>query len=73
MIAWNGECCNMRRIYMVAQAPNTTLSPPDEIQYFLDSISQYQSYKLNIFKSFIERNSLSVVWKYKEETTRGST
>jgi len=55
--AWNAESCDMRWIYQVAQAPNTTLSLPDEIQYFFDPfkvISQYRSCKLNKSKSFIE-------------------
>jgi len=57
----------MRWIYKVAQAPNTTLSLPDEIQCFLDPlkvISQYRSCKLNKSKSFIESYSLGVVRKY---------
>jgi len=51
----------------VAQVPYTTLSLPDEIQYFLyplKVISQYRSCKLNKSKSFIESYSLGAVWKY---------
>jgi len=37
----------MQWIYNMAQAPNTALSLPGEIQYFLDKvISQYRSCKL---------------------------
>ena len=70
MIAWNDKSCDMRWIYKVAQAPNTTLLLPDEIQYFLDPfkvISQYRSCKLNKFKSFIESYSLGAVWEYIKE------
>jgi len=46
MIAWNGESCDMRWIYKVAQAPNTTLSLPDKIQYFLDPFKVISQYRL---------------------------
>jgi len=58
----------MQWIYNMAQAPNTALSLPGEIQYFLDKvISQYRSCKLNKSKPFIESYSLGVVWKYRKE------
>ena len=51
----------------IQSAPNTTLSLPDEMQYFLDPfkvISQYRLCKLNKSMSFIESYSLGAVWKY---------
>ncbi len=39
LIAWNGEGCDLRWLYKVAQAPYSFLNFPCKVQYFLDPLA----------------------------------
>ena len=67
LIAWNGESCDLRWLYKIAQSPNSSLSFPSKLDYFFDplkTIKKYKSCKLNKKHSKIESHSLSAVYKH---------
>jgi len=45
LVAWNGETCDMKWIYKIAQAPNSKLSMPSRIKDFMDPLKVIRSYK----------------------------
>ena len=67
LVAWNGESCDMKRIYMLTRAPGSTLTMPKGVKYFTDPlhvIHEYKSCKLHPNTSKLERLSLPSLWEY---------
>ena len=66
-MAWNGDQCDLKHIYKLVQAPNTNLSFPDKLLFFLDPlkiIREYKGCKLHPSKSKLPNLCLGTVWKY---------
>ncbi len=64
LVAWNGETCDLKWLWWLTQAPNSTRN---NIKYFIDPyrvIEKYKTCPFNKTKSMIEANELGVVWKY---------
>ena len=67
LIAWNGEGCDLRWLYKVAQAPYSSLNFPCKVKYFLDPLAVLRTYsrcKLNRKHSKLESYSLGSVYEY---------
>lgn len=67
LVAWNGENCDMKEIWKLAQAPGSTMHLPAKVRYFIDpyqTITKYTGCQLHTNKSKLDSLSLGVVWKY---------
>ncbi len=67
LIAWNGEGCDSRWLYKVAQAPYSSLNIPCKVKYFLDPLAVLRTYsqcKLHRKHSKLENYSLGSVYEY---------
>jgi hypothetical protein len=68
LVAWNGETCDLKWLWMLTQAPNSRYSLPDNIKYFIDPyrvIEKYKTCPFNKTKSKIEAYELGIVWIWK--------
>ena len=73
LVAWNGEHCDMKELWKLTQAPNSSCHMPPQLQYFLDPyrvISHYTKCPINKKISKIESYSLGEVWKYLDPQKR---
>ncbi len=67
LVAYNGETCDMKWIYKLVQAPNTSLSFPRQIKFFMDPLKMIKHYKscpLHPSKSKLESLRLDIIYRF---------
>jgi hypothetical protein len=66
LVAWNGASCDLDWIYQLTQMPNSTLSLPPRVKYFIDpyrTIDRVKGCVLNKKKSNLESYILGAVYE----------
>ena len=64
LVAYNGETCDLKWLWMMTQSPRSQLSLPPQIQFFLDPLQVVRNYKgckLHPLKSKIDSLELGCV------------
>ena len=67
LVAWNGASCDLDWIYRLTQVPQSKLSLPQRVKYFLDpykAIDKCVGCRLNTKHSGLKSYSLSSVYEY---------
>ena len=67
LVAYNGETCDLKWLWKLTQAPNSPLSVPPQMEFFMDPLHVIKSYKSCPFhptKSKLDSLELGCVWKF---------